>query len=74
MLGIQFAKLSGYRVIATCSPHNADYLKSLGADTTIDYREYSTPDKFASKIHSLLDGDNLTLVCGTASASPSPSN
>jgi NADPH:quinone reductase-like Zn-dependent oxidoreductase len=43
MLGIQFAKLSGYRVIATCSPHNADYLKSLGADTTIDYREYSTP-------------------------------
>ncbi|KAL2159530.1 hypothetical protein VTH06DRAFT_2535 [Thermothelomyces fergusii] len=37
ILGIQFAKLSGYRVATTASPHNFDYLKSLGADGVFDY-------------------------------------
>ncbi|KAF6793462.1 zinc-binding dehydrogenase [Colletotrichum sojae] len=36
--GIQFAKLSGYRVVATASPHNFDYLKSLGAEAVFDYK------------------------------------
>ncbi|EHK41521.1 uncharacterized protein TrAtP1_005021 [Trichoderma atroviride] len=35
--GIQFAKLSGYKVITTASPRNFDYLKSLGADAVFDY-------------------------------------
>lgn len=35
--GIQFAKLSGLKVIVTASPHNFDYLKSLGADAVFDY-------------------------------------
>lgn len=30
-LAIQYAKLSGLQVIATCSPHNFEYVKSLGA-------------------------------------------
>jgi len=38
-LGIQFAKLAGYRVITTCSPHNNDFVKSLGADAAYNYRE-----------------------------------
>ncbi|EHK15304.1 uncharacterized protein TRIVIDRAFT_38621 [Trichoderma virens Gv29-8] len=38
ILGIQFAKLSGYKVITTASPRNFDYLKSLGADAVFDYR------------------------------------
>lgn len=38
MLAIQFGKLSGLTVIATASPHNFDYLKSLGADFVFDYR------------------------------------
>ncbi|KAK4146550.1 chaperonin 10-like protein [Dichotomopilus funicola] len=38
VLGIQFAKLSGYRVATTCSPSNFDYVKSLGADAAFDYR------------------------------------
>lgn len=38
IFGIQFAKLSGLRVIATASPHNFDYLKSLGADAVFDYK------------------------------------
>ena len=39
VLGIQYAKLSGLRVIATASPYNFDYLKSLGADVLLDYHE-----------------------------------
>lgn len=38
-LGIQFAKLAGYHVITTCSPHNTDFVKSLGADAVYDYRD-----------------------------------
>ncbi|GAB1209496.1 hypothetical protein APSETT445_008275 [Aspergillus pseudonomiae] len=38
-LGIQFAKASGYRVITTCSPHNFDMVRSLGADAIFDYRD-----------------------------------
>ncbi|KAI1383445.1 alcohol dehydrogenase [Hypoxylon trugodes] len=36
--GIQYAKLSGLTVITTSSPHNFDYLKSLGADAVFDYK------------------------------------
>jgi NADPH:quinone reductase-like Zn-dependent oxidoreductase len=36
--GIQFAKLSGLKVIATASPRNFEYLKSLGADEVFDYK------------------------------------
>ncbi|KAK4121612.1 GroES-like protein [Parathielavia appendiculata] len=38
ILGIQFAALSGYRVVTTCSPAHFDYVKSLGADGAFDYR------------------------------------
>lgn len=36
---IQIAKLFGARVIATCSAGNFDYVRSLGADHAIDYRQ-----------------------------------
>ncbi|KAF2277950.1 oxidoreductase [Westerdykella ornata] len=35
-VGIQFAKLSGFEVLTTCSPRNFDYVKSLGADHVFD--------------------------------------
>lgn len=38
-LGIQFAKLSGFHVIASASPYNFEYLKSLGADILVDYHK-----------------------------------
>ncbi|KAI0483727.1 putative alcohol dehydrogenase [Xylaria cf. heliscus] len=38
MAGIQFAKRSGLTVITTCSPHNFDLVKSLGADAAFDYK------------------------------------
>lgn len=34
---IQIARIQGARVIATTSPRHADYVRSLGADTVIDY-------------------------------------
>jgi NADPH:quinone reductase-like Zn-dependent oxidoreductase len=37
ILGLQFAKLSGCVVAATSSPHNFEYLRSLGADAVFDY-------------------------------------
>lgn len=36
-LAIQFAKLSGCKVLTTCSPQNFEYVKSLGADAVFDY-------------------------------------
>ncbi|KXT03772.1 hypothetical protein AC578_760 [Pseudocercospora eumusae] len=38
-LAIQFAKLSGYKVLTTCSPHNNEFVKSLGADAVYDYKD-----------------------------------
>lgn len=38
-LGIQFAKASGYHVITTCSPHNFDLVRSLGADAVFNHRD-----------------------------------
>jgi NADPH:quinone reductase-like Zn-dependent oxidoreductase len=44
MYGIQYAKASGLRVIATSSPRNFELLKSLGADAVFDYRSNSCVD------------------------------
>ncbi|KAJ5683470.1 Polyketide synthase enoylreductase [Penicillium macrosclerotiorum] len=38
-LAIQFAKLSGYKVLTTCSPHNFDFVRSLGADAIYSYKD-----------------------------------
>ncbi|KAJ5566136.1 hypothetical protein N7535_007774 [Penicillium sp. DV-2018c] len=38
-LAIQFAKLSGYKVVTTCSPRNFDLVRGLGADEVYDYND-----------------------------------
>ncbi|KAG0650013.1 ACT-toxin biosynthesis S2 [Hyphodiscus hymeniophilus] len=38
-LAIQYAKLSGLKVITTASPRNFDLLKNLGADHVFDYHD-----------------------------------
>ncbi|KAL4924586.1 uncharacterized protein BDV17DRAFT_300890 [Aspergillus undulatus] len=62
VLAIQFAKLSGYKVITTCSPHNFELVKSLGADVVFDYKD---PES-AAKIREYTN-DNLKLVLDTIS-------
>jgi NADPH:quinone reductase-like Zn-dependent oxidoreductase len=44
---IQLGRASGYHVITTASPKNHEYLKSIGAAETYDYRDESTPEKIA---------------------------
>jgi NADPH:quinone reductase-like Zn-dependent oxidoreductase len=45
---VQIAKLKGAHVIATASARNADYLKSLGADTVFDYTTQHFEDQLRS--------------------------
>ncbi|KAJ5760295.1 zinc-binding oxidoreductase ToxD [Penicillium odoratum] len=61
-LAIQFAKLSGYKVLTTCSPRNFDLVKSLGADEVYDYKD----PKSAAAIRASTD-DKLKLVLDTIS-------
>ncbi|OQE37283.1 hypothetical protein PENCOP_c010G03534 [Penicillium coprophilum] len=42
-LAIQFAKLSGYKVLTTCSPRNFALVRSLGADEVYDYKDAQAP-------------------------------
>ncbi|KAE8377359.1 zinc-binding oxidoreductase [Aspergillus bertholletiae] len=65
-LAIQFAKLSGYSVLTTCSPRNFDQVKRLGADAVFDYHD---PDS-ANAIKALTN-DNLKLVFDTISTEDS---
>ncbi|KAJ8128523.1 hypothetical protein O1611_g5111 [Lasiodiplodia mahajangana] len=53
ILGIQFAKLSGFTVVTTSSPQNLDYIKSLGADAVFDY---SDVDKCVLEIRNFTQG------------------
>ncbi|KAJ5517638.1 Alcohol dehydrogenase superfamily zinc-type [Penicillium expansum] len=61
-LAIQFAKLSGYEVITTCSPRYFDRVKDLGADVAFDYND----PKSANMINDYTN-DCLTLAFDTIS-------
>ncbi|BCS02740.1 zinc-binding alcohol dehydrogenase family protein [Aspergillus luchuensis] len=61
-LAIQFAKLSGYKVLTTCSPRNFDLVKGLGADEVFDY---NAPNA-AAEIRKATD-NKLKLVLDTIS-------
>ena len=39
LFAIQFAKLSGFRVVVTCSEKNFDLVRSYGADEAYDYHD-----------------------------------
>ncbi|MGH3645532.1 MAG: zinc-binding alcohol dehydrogenase family protein [Mycobacterium sp.] len=47
---IQLARNAGYRVIATSSPRNFDYLRSLGAVATVDYHNSTAVDELVDAI------------------------
>ncbi|KAL3472172.1 GroES-like protein [Aspergillus californicus] len=42
-LAIQFAKLSGYHVLTTCSAKNFDLVRGYGADAVFDYGDANAP-------------------------------
>lgn len=39
MFAVQFARLSGCRVLTTCSPRNFQLLRALGAHQVFDYKD-----------------------------------
>lgn len=63
--GIQLARNAGYRVVATSSPRNFDYLRSLGAAATVDYHSPTAVDEL---VHAIGDGRLAgTLAIGSGS-------
>ncbi|KAI0833905.1 putative alcohol dehydrogenase [Hypoxylon sp. FL0890] len=54
LYGIQYAKASGLTVIATSSPHNFEYLKSLGADAVFDYHSPTVAADIKALTHNKL--------------------
>ena len=67
MAGIQFAKLSGFTVIVTCSPRNFDLVKSFGADHAFDYKSPTCAEDIRK-----LTNDKLRYVWDTISEGSSP--
>lgn len=65
-LGIQYAKLSGYKVLTTCSPRNNDFVKSLGADAVYDYKDPECGEKINKDTN-----NSLKLIWDTISLEPS---
>lgn len=65
---VQLAVNAGYRVLATASPHNFDYVRGLGAEQVLDYHD---PDVVAGLTRSL-HGHRLAgaLAIGAGSAGP----
>ncbi|KAL6721660.1 hypothetical protein ACLMJK_000764 [Lecanora helva] len=47
---IQLAKAAGYEVITTCSPHNFDYVKNLGANKIFDHNSPSVIDEVTAEV------------------------
>ncbi|GAA5860977.1 hypothetical protein JCM5353_006131 [Sporobolomyces roseus] len=47
---IQLAKASGLRVVSTASPANHDFVKSLGADVVVDYKDEKVVDKLVEAL------------------------
>jgi NADPH2:quinone reductase len=54
-LAVQLAKWMGARVIATASPENHEFLKSLGADLVLDYRNENLTDHI-NNVDLVIDG------------------
>jgi NADPH:quinone reductase-like Zn-dependent oxidoreductase len=42
---VQYAKLSGFKVYATASPKNFEFVKKFGADEVYDYKDPDSPKK-----------------------------
>ncbi|PIG83888.1 alcohol dehydrogenase [Aspergillus arachidicola] len=65
-LAIQFAKLSGYEVLTTCSPRHFDQVKNLGVDSVFDYNDPASTSVIREQTK-----DSLTLAFDTISVESS---
>ncbi len=67
---IQLAKAAGLSVIASCSAHNFEFVKRLGAEQTIDYKNNDVP----SVAKSLTDGRGVDYVLDSVSSESARKN
>ncbi|OIK12222.1 zinc-binding dehydrogenase [Bacillus sp. MUM 13] len=61
--GVQLAKNAGKTVISTASVHNHDYVRSLGADYVIDYKN----EDVKAKVMDITNGRGVDAVLDTVS-------
>lgn len=72
---IQYAKLSGLRVITTCSEKNFEAVKALGADEVFDYRDEKCGEKIREVTKNGLkfafdcvsEGNSMEVCCSSSS-------
>lgn len=60
---VQLAKLAGLEVISTASRHNHEYVKSLGADHVLDYRD----DNLIGEVSRITNGRGVDAVIDAVS-------
>lgn len=72
-LAIQLAKLSGAFVISTCSPHNFEYVKGIGADVVLDYNSPTVIQEIKKAANNNLQHamdcisiDSSAIICASA--------
>ncbi|HET9118444.1 MAG TPA: zinc-binding alcohol dehydrogenase family protein [Pseudonocardiaceae bacterium] len=63
---IQLAAAAGYEVLTTCSPHNTDYVLSLGASLAFDYNSPSVVGDLRDAMRSRTLAGALALGNGSA--------
>jgi len=63
---VQLGALNGFDVIATCSPHNFDWVKSLGAKYTLDYNDKNV----AKNIKGITDDLQYVIDCVGSKTEP----
>ena len=69
---IHLAKLAGYPVVTTASPHNHALLKSLGADAMFDYKDPDVSEKIMEWCETEGYGrDGISIVLDTISTAGS---
>lgn len=61
---VQLAKLAGLKIIATCSRHNFNFVKDLGAETVLDYQA----EDIFQKVMQLTGGHGVDYVIDTVSS------
>lgn len=62
---VQLARCAGYRVFATASAHNFDYVRSLGAVHVVDYHDTTAVDELVDAIGSNPLAGSLAIGSGS---------
>ncbi|KAK3381172.1 chaperonin 10-like protein [Podospora didyma] len=79
MMALQLARLSGCRVLATCSPKNFQLAKALGAHDVFDYHDartcgpqirQATDNKLLYALDCVAQGDSLRICADALTSAP----